>query len=275
VDSTANRLELTGPEWVVLCRVAGITAPDGFSPVDEVSDEDLATAEAALAERGLLGGDDKADLHPWLGIALTIWVAPDVVVQVEAAIRELGARAVYVLQGPLAGSLASRPDGGVRLATFPAVELGAELRHAVPEIPTDTVGRSTMNRLVPGAGPARLQGRLPLVALTDGTSPGYLAGAAGAGGPTVSQADALLAAELQARTIGVLSCLVTGSIDPQTRVGLVGNLVWYATDAGWIGMRPHPDGSGRQLVDLVPVDRTELAAWLAPYLTRVLEAVNG
>ena len=51
-------------------------------------------------------------------------------------------------------------------------------------------------------------------------------------------------------------------------------MVWFATDAGWVGVSPHPDGSGRQLVDLVPVDREAIGGWLAPYLARILDATD-
>ncbi|MEE6258080.1 hypothetical protein [Plantactinospora sonchi] len=55
----------------------------------------------------------------------------------------------------------------------------------------------------------------------------------------------------------------------------VGQVVWLATDDGWLGIRPAPDGSGRRLVELGPVHRAEIGAWLAPYLAAILESGDG
>jgi hypothetical protein len=76
-------------------------------------------------------------------------------------------------------------------------------------------------------------------------------------------------------TVGVLSCLVVGARTGEGEAALAGDVVWFATDAGWIGVRPSPDGSGRQLVDLVPVGPEALGSWLAPYLARILEVADG
>jgi hypothetical protein len=47
---------------------------------------------------------------------------------------------------------------------------------------------------------------------------------------------------------------------------------WLATDGGWVGLRPLPDGSPRRLVDVVPVQPTDLGTWVAPAVAALLEA---
>jgi hypothetical protein len=74
------------------------------------------------------------------------------------------------------------------------------------------------------------------------------------------------------RTTGTLWCLVTG------RSGdggvLAGQVVWLCTEDGWVGLRPEPDGTDRQMVALLPVAGDELGVWLAPYLAEIVEAAG-
>lgn len=290
---TVARLELAAAEWLALCREADITPPDGFDPPAEVSEQDLEAARQALIDKELLAedegeeegeeeaeeegddgaGDDRpaARLHPWAAIHVLVWSAPDALVRVEVSMGEVGLRGVYAVQGPLGASLFTLPDGGVELSMFETMDLGTELRRCVPEIPPQLSGRSTMSRLVPDAGAAPIEGRVPLAALADNSVPGFTPGAQGV---SITQEEADLAAALTARTVGALNCLVLGG-GRNGRPVLGATVVWFATDAGWVGMDPHPDGSGRQLVDLVPVDREAISSWLAPYLAQILAAVDG
>ncbi|MDT5039157.1 MAG: hypothetical protein QOE51_142 [Actinoplanes sp.] len=64
---------------------------------------------------------------------------------------------------------------------------------------------------------------------------------------TLSPDQVVLAREVSRRTRGVLWSLVIGHAGGVTAVG---QLVWLATDTGWVGLRPHP-AHGRRLVDSV------------------------
>jgi EspG family len=274
---TVARLELTGPEWLVLCQAADITAPDGLEPPAEVSEEELAEARQALVDKELLteeegdGEGPEVRIHSWTAAHVLVWTAPDALVRVEVSMGDVGLRGVYAVQGPLGVSLFTLPDGGVELSMFETMDLGAELQRCVPEIPPELSERSTMSRLVPDTAEAPIEGRVPLAALADSSVPGFTPGADGV---SVTEEEAEIAAALTARTVGVLNCLVLGG-GRDGRPVLGATVVWFATDAGWVGMDPHPDGSGRKLVDLIPVDREAISGWLAPYLARVLEAASG
>lgn len=267
--AVAHRLTLTGPQWLALCRAAGIAPPGGFSPVEEVPEPELATAERELTEQDVLAADGSGP-HPSIAANLAVLVAPTALVRVAVSIRDSGQRGAYAIRDPLGASLFATAGGGVELSLFPAVDLGPELRRSVPEIPPAASDRTTMARLVPGPPAAPVSGRLPLAALADHGVPSDVHS-----GGRVTEAEADLAADLIARTVGVLSCLVVGARTGEGNPALAGDLVWFATDSGWVGVRPWPDGSGRQLVDLVPVEADEIGSWLAPYLARILEGTDG
>src|SRR5262245_31864694 len=175
--ATAHRLELTGAEWLLLCRTAGINPPEGFSPADEPAEQDLARAERSLADRGVLQpGEAAAELHPSIAANLAVFAIPAALVYVEVSLRGGGLRAAYAVAGLLGASLFTLPDDGVELSMFPSVDLGVELRRCVPEVPS-AGGRTTMSRLVPDATTSPVHGRLPLHALSDfGITPGATPG---------------------------------------------------------------------------------------------------
>lgn len=254
----------------MLCRTAGLSEPEGFGPTRAVSEDELASARAALTKQGVLDDAGESGLHPSLAANLAIWAMPAVIVRVDVWMRDRGLRAAYAVQGQLGASLFTLADDGVELSMFAAADLGFELRRCVPERPTDAGGRSTMSRLVPDTGSARLHGRLPLAVLTDGAVPGF-----NPDGRRVTEAEAALADEVRGRTVGVLQCLAVGVPPGDTSSAVAGNVVWFATDAGWVGVSPHPDGTGRRLVDLVPVGPEAIGGWLAPHLARILEVTNA
>jgi hypothetical protein len=105
-----------------------------------------------------------------------------------------------------------------------------------------------------------------------------LAGPAATAKLAATRQQKVLAADVTARTIGLLRCLVVGpdnhAADHDTESLLIGQVVWLATDSGWVGLRPIPDGSGQQLVELVPVANDEIGRWLAPYVAQILEATD-
>jgi hypothetical protein len=278
----ARRLILTADEWRVLCRSAGVHPPAGFGVDGEVPAAALAGAERSLIDRGLLTAAEAEArrVHPSLLANLAVWAPPEVVVQVEVTVRYAGLRAAYALRGPVGGSMLTLPDDGVELSMFPAAVLGMELVRAVPEVP-DGGSRSRVTAVLDpaaeGAPADPVSGRLPLAALAEyGPASTFQAAETVAGELELTGAEAALAAEVRRRTTGVLRCLMVGGAAATQAAGavLAGQVVWLATDAGWVGLRPHPDGSGRRLVDLVPVRRQAIGSWLSPYLSRVLEVAG-
>lgn len=289
----ARRLTLTGDEWRLLCRSASVQPPAGFGVDGDVPATALARAERSLVDRGVLtaagpeagagaeAGAAVGQVHPSLLANLAVWTPPDVVVQLEVTVGGAGLRGTYALRPPVGGSLLTLPDDGVELSMFPDTAFGAELVRAVPATADGGSGSRITAALDPAAAegaPAEpVSGRLPLAALAE-----Y--GPAGAFQPPETLADELeltaaetaLAAEVMRRTTGVLRCLVVGGAAATQAAGavLAGQVVWLATDNGWVGLRPHPDGSGRRLVDLVPVRCHAIGSWLSPYLSRVLEVAG-
>lgn len=272
----ARRLTLTAPEWTLLCRRAGIRPPDGFG-AGEATGSALAAAAATLTTRGILatGG---APTRP-VSANLAVWAAPRALVRAELSVRGRGLRAAYAVAAQLGASLFTLANGGVELSLFPATALGRELVRCVSQPPEQLAAQGGIGEALAGSGtaPAPVRGRLPLSALAEYaptsafTEPGAVAPALG-----LTAAEAALAGEIAARTVGVLRCLVSGVARGTGASGtvLAAEVVWLLTDAGWVGLRPHPDGSGRRPVDLVPADRTEIGSWLAPYLARILEVAD-
>jgi hypothetical protein len=279
----AHRLALTGPEWTLLCRRAGVRSPDGFGVVGEVPGREIAAAARTLSQRGILTGGtgDDGAVNQSVSANLAALAAPHALVQVELSVRGRGLRAAYAVRGQVGASLFTLPEGAVELSMFPAVGLGRELGRCVAPPPEQLAPGARIGAALagPGAAASPPRGRLPLSALAEYAPtrafapPGALATAL-----AVSDAEAALAAEVTRRTVGVLRCLVVSGASVSDMAGavLAAEVVWLLTDAGWVGLRPQPDGSGRQLVDLVPVPvgQAEIGSWLAPYLARILEVVN-
>ena len=134
--------------------------------------------------------------------------------------------------------------GRFELSMAPDVRLGTELARAVP---------AAAGTAVP------LVGALPLALLQDAPT------------EDADPADVQLTAELERRTRGSLSCLVLGRVEDGLGAGQVS---WLATDAGWLGLRPRPDGSPERVVDLVPVEPADLGTWVAPTVAALLEAAD-
>jgi hypothetical protein len=274
----ARRLVLSAAELALLVARTGVTLPAGFTgaPVD---DSALREAATALAERGVVehGCDDPLDCQPVAAITanLAVLAAPVVSVQVEVSVQGRGLRAVYAVAGPLGASLFALADGAIELSLFDARTLGRELIRAVPE-PGDLVTPQAMvGRALGGTAVQqdRLAGRLPLAALTEYGPVRIVAGTHEAdsvvAGLGLDAEQARLAGQVAARTSGVLRCLVVGAAGGGVAVGQV---VWLATDDGWVGLHPEPDGEGRRMVELRPVAREEIGTWLAPYVAEILEA---
>ncbi|MDG4787123.1 hypothetical protein O7626_14490 [Micromonospora sp. WMMD1102] len=88
----------------------------------------------------------------------------------------------------------------------------------------------------------------------------------------LTAAQARLAEQVTSRATGVLRVVVSGRVG--NGAGLA-QVVWLATDQGWLGLRPDPDGSGRRMVTVLPVAREEFGMWLAPHLGQLLEGGDG
>lgn len=277
----ARRLTLTAAEWRLLCRRAGIRPPAGFGAADPPEPE-IGAAARTLSARGVLTADG-AVTRP-VAVNLAVWAAPRALVRAELSVRGRGLRAAYAVAGRLGASLFTLAGDAVELSLFPATALGPELVRCVPSPPEQLAAPGGIGAALSGsAAPAApVSGRLPLAALaeyppaSEFARPGAVASALG-----LTSAQAGLAREVTGRTVGVLRCLAIGSGSDGGSDGgsgggtLAAEVVWLLTDAGWVGLRPTPDGSGRRLVDLVPVDRTAIGGWLAPYLARILELADA
>ncbi|KWW97827.1 hypothetical protein TH66_20540 [Carbonactinospora thermoautotrophica] len=274
-----RRLVLSGVEIELLCRRTQVTLPPGFGTGAEAAETALRAAEA-LARRGVVEPAESGDplecaVHPSVLANLSILARPRVLLRTEVSLGDSGSRAVHAVSGPLGASLFALADDAVELSMFAARDLGRELVRAVPPVAAEAgQGRGIVDILSGPSGPAAPpHGRLPLAAL-ENVGPalafGGAAGAERAGAELgLSPEELALAREVTARTTGMLRCLVVGpSGDQDTDDLLVGQVVWFATDAGWIGLEPDP--AERRMVRLAPVAREDIGTWVAPYVAEVL-----
>ncbi|MFY1668817.1 hypothetical protein ACN27G_02610 [Plantactinospora sp. WMMB334] len=274
----AHRLVLTAPEWTLLVRRTGLAPPPGLDVLDEPEPDLLRAAGQALAARGVVSADDDPlECRPAEEVLanLAIFAAARVVIRVEASVGGRSVRAVAAVAGPAGAALVGLPDGAVELSMFEAVALGRELVRVVPG-ERDLAGAAGRLGRALGGGGSRVSGRLPLAALADYTRSGDLAGAAGraeaAAALGLTAVQVRLVEQVRARTTGVLRVLVGG----RSGAGVgVAQVVWLATEGGWLGLRPEPDGSGRRMVSVRPVAREEIGVWLAPYLGQLVEGGDG
>ncbi|WP_166518176.1 ESX secretion-associated protein EspG [Candidatus Blastococcus massiliensis] len=245
----ARRLVLSAAEWTVLADGRLPDAPPGFGPA-EIERVDAGAAVAALVERGVITPD--AEPVPAVAAQLVVLRRPAVTVRLDVDGRG-GARRTWIAVGSgVVVSVLTAVDGGVELSVAPAVRLGEELARAVPDAASVTgAGEES-------AGSRPPAGRVPWVVLADEPDAHRAADAD----------DLALVQDLERRTAGSLTCLVLGRTGEQVGAGQVS---WLATDAGWVGLRPRPDGSPQRMVDLVPVEPADLGTWLAPTLAALLE----
>jgi hypothetical protein len=232
-------------------------APPGLPPDLRPTAE---PAAGTLAERGIV--DAAGDPVPPVAVNLAL-LASRRWLRIEIGAGPLGLRALFALGDPLAASLVTLAGGAVELSLFEAAHLGAELLRAVPPAEQLATGASRVRRALSAAPPPALPGRRPLAGLSDVDIPSAL---------------------------GVLRCLVTG---PAAGGLVVGQVVWLATEAGWVGLAPEPafapepasapkpasapePASGpERWVRLVPVRRADFGAWIAPYVAQLLAAGDG
>jgi len=248
-NPSPRRLLLGRAEFAALVAAADVTLPPGWQPAD--------------TDRL-----DRLGVHPALLVNLAVLAHPAVLVDTTVRVGELGTRCVHAVAGTLGASLFALPDDGVELSLFAATDLGRELaRAAAVDHRPITVTLTGVPRPAP-RGTVRLAAlrELGIARLLAGADPESVAATLAT--LELPSAEADLAEEVSARTDGVLRSVVTGRHGPD-RVA-VGQVTWLHTDAGWVGVDPVPDGSGRRLVRLVPVTAADLGTWAAPALAEVL-----
>jgi len=262
-----RRLVLALDELEALRRLAGdVRLPADFRVIGELP----SAVPATLAERGLVSGDPGAlVVHASIVADLAVLSAPEVLVETVATVGQGSARqalrAVHALAGPLGASLVRAQEGaGVELSIFPAERVGREIARIVPQAAR---GRE---------GAWRPEGIVALAALVE------LPIAAKLGGPAVvaqvaqdlqvSEQQRELALALARESTGVLQATLTVRTNrsrPHAQAW-VGEVLWYATDGGWVGLAPEPGADGRTVVRLVPAEPAELPVWLAPLVGQAL-----
>ncbi|WP_091450210.1 ESX secretion-associated protein EspG [Actinokineospora iranica] len=259
----AHRLTLTAPEYAYLLDKTGVTMPPDWQPAPDIADE------SGLFDKGVLRGSaDLLTVHPSIEANLRVLAGPQIMIDTTATIGARGSRCVHAVAGRVGASLFALPDAAVELSMFAAVDLGRELVRAVP---AEETGIGSALDDTDDAEP--LRGRIPLAALHE-------LGVADLLRPADPQAPAHVLAELKLppaeaefavavvrRTDGVLRALVTALVGGGVRTA---QLTWLHSDTGWVGIRPAPTGADRKLVDLEPVDRTDLGVWLAPFVAEAL-----
>jgi hypothetical protein len=233
-------------------------------PTADLADEELAAAAAGLAESGAAVPDPSGDplrcqIHPSVVADLAILAAPRVLV--ETQVRHAGdvVIAAHGLAGLLGAGLVHLGEGEVELSMFPVGALGDELVRLVPEIPRGTAagpGKVVGLDVLEGAGAALEAGGTDLVWRLAGEQ----------GWPWEEVAAAL---PLGVALAGSLRCLVVAPGNEVGGIGL-GQVVWLATGEGWTGLLPEPGRTGTRPVRLVAVDRSDLAAWVAPLVAEAL-----
>lgn len=247
-----RRLTLTAAEWSVIAAGRLTLPPPAFAP-GPLSPDDRDVAISALVGAGIVVRHDGGAVEPVPPVAadLVTLAHPLLTIRLEVTGRS-GARQGWFALGPgVVVGLLRLAGGGVELSLAPAVGLGGELARAVPDAAEVT-----------GPWPAEeedgvpVAGRLPLALLEDAPSPGATA------------EEQALVQELERRTAGSLSCLVAGRAGA---TGGAGEVSWLSTDAGWVGLRPRPDGSSRRMVDLLPVEPGDIGSWVAPIVGALLE----
>ncbi|GAA3021681.1 ESX secretion-associated protein EspG [Actinokineospora globicatena] len=254
-----HRLTLTAAEYAYVVARLDANMPPDWRPAPDIA------AVGDLAAKGVLVDDE---VHPSVAANIGVIAAPKVFLETTATVGTRGSRSLHAVAGDLGASLFLLPDAAVEISLFAAVDLGRELVRAVPG---EESGIGAALDAVDEVEP--LQGVVPLAALhelgvadllreADPEAPGYVLAEL-----RLPKEEAEFALQVVKRTDGVLTCLVTGLVDGSVRSARVH---WLHSDAGWVGVRPAAHGGGRQLVELVPVDRADLGVWVAPYLAEAL-----
>lgn len=227
----------------------------------------LAAAARSLAGRGVLAADPDSPLggrpHPSVLANLAVLAEPEVLVETRVRVGAQTVRAAHAVAAGLGASLARVGEvGTVELSFFPAERLGLELVRAVPAAGS------------PSRAGQRPAGLVPLDALAQLGLADQVGGAEVvrqlAAELRLTAGEQAAAQTLTAQANGVLHCLVTAAPRPSRPAAAVGQVLWYATPGGWVGLAPEPTPGGRRTVRLSPVDPIDLGAWVAPLIAEAL-----
>lgn len=265
-QTVSKRLVLTAVEVAALTEAAGLDLPPGFGPDPSApSDEQLAEARARLAERGVLraGSEGGYDVVPAVLAQLAVLAYPTVSVSIEGNRGEGALKAWYAVRDGLGASAFVLPEGARELSVFAATALGAELIRAVPDLAAaEPIPRLNLGAEVPP--PVDLSGRYPLAALAaSGLDYDALQGVPA----QVKGARVLLDGSLRILTLGRDQEGVTGT-----------PVLWFSAGTQWYAAQPVvPSASELQagwdrVIELHPVRRDEIGAWVAPGVATALDA---
>jgi hypothetical protein len=238
------------------------SAPDDPGGAPAAGDTDRLPA---LVERGLVVEDPEQPdgwvVHPSIAADLAVLAAPELLLETRVAAGDDELRAAHAVAGPLGASLVRAEVGaGVELSVFPAQRLGREVARVVPVARTGSVPPPT------GIVPLAALVELPIAAQLGG--PEVVAEIAGALAISGDQRE--LALELARRATGVLQVLLTAPARSPEGAAAVGEVLWYATDGGWVGLAPQPGDDGRAVARLRAVEPSALPGWLAPIVGQAL-----
>lgn len=263
-----HRLVLSAAEFAYLVAKTGMEMPPGWRPAP---DNPFGLAESELTKKRVVQGTgDEAEVHRSVQVNLGILAGPQVMLDTTVSIAGKGSRSLHAVSGPLGASLFALADGAVELSMFAAVHLGRELIRAVPPPGSTATGISSA---LSESAPDPLRGTVPLTALHE-MGVARLMREADPGVQAVvldkldlPAAEAKLALRAANRSDGALRCQLTGKAGGRVASGQV---TWLHSDAGWSGITPVPDGSGRKLVKLEPAAREDIGTWVAPFVAAAL-----
>jgi hypothetical protein len=227
----------------------------------------LAAAARSLADQGVLQSDPDSPLggrpHPSVAANLQVFASAEVLLETRVQVDTQVVRAAHAVAGGLGASLARIGDTAtVELSVFPAERLGLELVRVVPA----TGAASRANQ--------RPAGLVPLDAVAQVGLADEIGGDAVvrelASELRLTAAEQELARALSAQATGVLHCLVSAPPRRPGEPGRVGQVLWYGTPGGWVGLDPEPTVDGRRAVRLRAAAPIDLGAWVAPLVAGAL-----
>jgi hypothetical protein len=284
LDIQPRRLVLAAAELELLRRLSGdVPLPADFAvqrradpPPEQpagrgggigIESAALAAAARSLAERGVLQSDQDSPLggepHPSVAANLQVFANPEVLLETRVHVDTHVVRAAHAVSAGLGASLARLGDTAtVELSIFPAERLGLELVRMVPA----TGAASRAEQRPTGLVPLDAVAQIGLADEIGGDEVIQLLSA----DLRLSAAEQQLARALSAQATGVLHCLVTAPPRGPAGSGRVGQVLWYGTPGGWVGIDPEPSPDGRRTVRLRAAEPIDLGAWVAPLVAGAL-----
>jgi hypothetical protein len=264
-DLVPRRLVLAAAELAVLYARAGAQPPADFQV--GADDRELRAAVTSLTERGVLeaGGAVHLSVMP----SLSTLTAPELAIQTRSQVESTQTTAMHAATNIFGASLWRTDQHAVELSFFPAVDLGRELRRVVPQPAADGdgSGRDAESREREHLEQPERVFRAAALERSDVVS--TLARSVDAEmleEVGFSEDDREAADWVSGNVCGVLHSMVIRP-GPSPRMGQV---VWYATRSGWLGLRGESGQGEALMIRLVPVRRDDYTRWLAPYIAEAL-----